>query len=119
MSAASSIMMSFIPHHSCTTTRPIVDLLTSPVSTPGQAPCLFSEGKQIFSFVLMLLSFKGILDKIRASIPLPWCRNRERVLQNMVAWGLVSRFLSCLQGQFESLSNWLSCETFYASEVQK
>ena len=32
----------------------MLDLLVSPVNTPDKAPCLFSEGKQTFSLLLMM-----------------------------------------------------------------
>ena len=38
----------------------MLDLLVSPVRTPGQAPCLFSDGKQTFSLLLMMVLAEAI-----------------------------------------------------------
>ena len=60
ISAASFTITLFMPHLTCKTTRPWLDLPVSPVSTPGQAACLFSDGKQTFSLRLMIVRVGSI-----------------------------------------------------------
>ena len=59
------------------------DLLVSPVNTPDKAPCLFSEGKQTFSLLLMMF----LAGKRQAS------RHKDEIRRAVFMWTLRVRDL--------------------------